>query len=182
MLVEFVGERIARAAGAVIGPVGVFGIRIAALDHEILDDAVETGSVVEFRVGELEEVLDRDRGGISIELDGDVAEARVKDGAVVLIHVLHSGSRISRFNLFVSLLQFLLRESVVFFLRGIGDILSRLPCRFDGLRNRIAHDRGRWLFRRIGGLLRASREEKHRRCRGQYLCLHGLDISFLMLS
>ncbi len=63
---------------------GLFGVlrqRIAALDHEVVDDAMEAGAVVELLVGELLEIgnrtgsffieeLDRDGALVGIELRG----------------------------------------------------------------------------------------------------------------
>src|SRR3954470_9284373 len=51
VLVELVLELIPRAAGPRAG-------RVAALDHEVLDDAMEDDAVVEAVAGELAEVLD----------------------------------------------------------------------------------------------------------------------------
>src|SRR5438067_2453363 len=46
----------------------VFRERIAALDHESLDDAMESGPVIESRLRQLLEILDRLRGHVRPEL------------------------------------------------------------------------------------------------------------------
>src|SRR5690606_40097044 len=64
---------------AVAGPAGADGLGVAALDHEVRDDAVEHGAVVEALAGEEHERLDRLRVVGGGELDDDVA-ARRGDG------------------------------------------------------------------------------------------------------
>src|SRR5689334_15713393 len=71
VVVDLVLERIAGAAGA-------RPQRAAALDHEVLDHAVEAEPVVEAVGRELAEVLDRLRGVVVEELDLDRAVVRVQ--------------------------------------------------------------------------------------------------------
>ena len=71
VVVELVLERVARAAGA-------GARRVAALDHEVGDDAVEDDAVVEAVARELREVLDRLRRVVVEELDRDRAVIRVQ--------------------------------------------------------------------------------------------------------
>src|SRR5581483_5860545 len=52
--------------------------RVAALDHEVGDDAVEDDAVVEAVARELREVLDRLRRVVGIELDADRAVVRMQ--------------------------------------------------------------------------------------------------------
>src|SRR3954452_1200252 len=73
VVVDLVLERVPRAAGA--GPLGA-----AALDHEVLDDAVEDEPVVEALRRELLEVAHRLRGVLVEQLQDDVALARLHDG------------------------------------------------------------------------------------------------------
>src|SRR5690606_21886908 len=63
----------AGTAGANPRVAGILGERIATLDHEVTDHAMETGAIVELAVGELLEIGDRVRGGIVIQLGGDGA-------------------------------------------------------------------------------------------------------------
>ena len=51
------------------------GLEAAALDHEVGDDAVEDGAVVELVVDVAEEVRDGDRGLVGVQLDLDGARA-----------------------------------------------------------------------------------------------------------
>ena len=74
VLVELVLERVAGVACA-------GAERAAALDHEVRDHAVEDEPVVEAVAGELREVLDRLRRVVGVELELDVALARVQDRA-----------------------------------------------------------------------------------------------------
>ena len=67
---EFGHDRVAGAAGA-----GV--LRVAALDHEVGDDAVECRVVVEPGPGERHEVVDADRRVGGVERDHHVAARRV---------------------------------------------------------------------------------------------------------
>src|SRR4051812_33021087 len=50
-------DLVAGSPGADARVVGILGERIAALDHEVRDDPVEPGAVIELAVGELLEVL-----------------------------------------------------------------------------------------------------------------------------
>src|SRR5581483_11276310 len=50
--------------------------RVAGLDHEVLDDAVELDAVVEVRAGEEREVVDGLRRALRVEPDDDLALAR----------------------------------------------------------------------------------------------------------
>jgi hypothetical protein len=69
--VELVLERIARPAGARCR-------RIATLNHEVGDDAMERDAVVEALAGERHEVRDRLRGVGVEQLDGDRAAVRMQ--------------------------------------------------------------------------------------------------------
>ena len=76
---EFALDRLIRAAHA-----GALGV--SALDHEAVDDAVEGQAVIEALFCQLQEVFDRDRGGVAVQLHGD--------GAVILhldLHMVLSG-------------------------------------------------------------------------------------------
>src|SRR6266540_6030342 len=73
MLVRLVLERVAGSAGSVSS-------RIAALDHEVRDHAMEREPVVEALAGELGEVGDRLRRVCVVELDLDRAVIRVEGG------------------------------------------------------------------------------------------------------
>src|SRR5260221_10692979 len=53
-------------------------LEAAALDHEAVDDAVEHGIGVEPRFDVSEEILDRLRSALSIELERDAAEDGLK--------------------------------------------------------------------------------------------------------
>ncbi len=54
------------------------GSESAALDHEALDHPVELRAVVELGVDVREEILDRLRRGVRVELDADLARSRVQ--------------------------------------------------------------------------------------------------------
>ena len=76
---EFALDRLIRAAHA-----GALGV--SALDHEAVDDAVEGQAVIETLFCQLQEVINRDRGGVAVQLHGD--------GAVILhldLHMVLSG-------------------------------------------------------------------------------------------
>src|ERR1700721_2349806 len=64
----------ARAAGP---PGGLFlrvlGQRVATLDHEILDDPVEAGAIVEALPGQLFEIFDMPRGNVGPEFEDHFA-------------------------------------------------------------------------------------------------------------
>ena len=68
---EFIGDGVARAARAV-------AVRVAALDHESVDDAMEDEAVVEAVVGEVDEVLCCFRGFVTIEFDGKGSFGRLE--------------------------------------------------------------------------------------------------------
>ena len=70
-LAELVLDDVARAAGAV-------ALRAAALDHELVDDAVEGEPVVEALLREVGEVLDRVRREVVVKLDLERAVVRLK--------------------------------------------------------------------------------------------------------
>jgi hypothetical protein len=59
----------------------ILGVGIAALDHEAGDDAVEGGPVVEPLLGEVREVLHVAGSLVGEELDLDLAERGLEDGA-----------------------------------------------------------------------------------------------------
>src|SRR5919206_89106 len=61
------------ALEGVAGPAGPRSLRIAALDHEVLDHAVEDQPVVEAVAGELAEVVDGLRGVRIEQLERDLA-------------------------------------------------------------------------------------------------------------
>ena len=67
-------------------------LEAAALDHEVRDDAVEDGAVVELVIDVGEEVLHRDRRLVRVQLDLDRAQRRFHDDDVVLGHVRSSGA------------------------------------------------------------------------------------------
>ena len=78
----FVGIEVRLTLDLVAGPPGPYprvprfpGQWVAALDHEILDDAVEPGPVVELTVGQLLEIADsaRNFGVEQFRLDGAFA-------------------------------------------------------------------------------------------------------------
>jgi hypothetical protein len=71
VLVELVLELVTRPARAGAG-------RIASLDHEVGDHAVEDHALVEPVAGKLQEVLDRLRRVVGVELDLDRAFARLE--------------------------------------------------------------------------------------------------------
>ena len=73
MVVELVLE-------GVSGPARSGAVRVAALDHEVLDDAVEGQPVVETIAGELAKVLNRLRRVLVEELNRDGAGVGVKGG------------------------------------------------------------------------------------------------------
>ena len=79
---EFIGKLIAGAAHAGAG-------RVAALDHERLDDAVEGGVVVEAIARQEDEVVHGLGGLISEELDDDVALAGLEACLVLFLGVNH---------------------------------------------------------------------------------------------
>jgi hypothetical protein len=74
VLVGLVLERVA-------GPTGAGALRAAALDHEVLDHAMEREAVVEAVGGQLAEVLDRLGRVLVEELDGDRPGVGVEDRA-----------------------------------------------------------------------------------------------------
>jgi hypothetical protein len=65
VLVEFIGKIVTGAAGT-----GAFGT--TALDHEVVDDAVESQTVVEAVFSELFEILDGLRRLVVVQLDSDI--------------------------------------------------------------------------------------------------------------
>src|SRR5690606_2001693 len=82
------GEHAALVAQAVVGLVleavagaaGAGAVRAAALDHEVVDEAVEVQAVVEATPGQVGEVGDRQRGLLGLELDADRAAVGVEGG------------------------------------------------------------------------------------------------------
>jgi hypothetical protein len=74
---ELVGEAVAGTAAAGAGGV-------AALDHEVGDDAVEDGAVVELVAGEEDEVADGVRRFGGEELTNNCAARRFERGGVLL--------------------------------------------------------------------------------------------------
>ena len=83
-LVELGLDLVARVAGAPAVLLGiVLGQRIAALDHETLDDPMERGAIVEALLGQGFEILDGLRGHIRPELDDHVAGNGLDDGDLV---------------------------------------------------------------------------------------------------
>src|SRR5688572_22244845 len=81
-VVELGLDLVAGVPGAVHGAVlVVLGVRVAALDHETGDHAVEGGLVVEALLREVQEVLDVARSLVVQELDLHLAELRGDDGA-----------------------------------------------------------------------------------------------------
>src|SRR5579859_254520 len=78
--VGLVGERVA-------GPAGAVALGVAALDHEVGYHAMEGQAVVEVVLGEIDEVVHGHRRGLGVELDREVAAARVDGCRVVLARV-----------------------------------------------------------------------------------------------
>ena len=74
----------AGAPGSLLGR--VLGQRIAALDHEILDDPVKAGAVVESLLRERLEILDRLRGDVRPKLNDHFAFGGLDDGDFLRIH------------------------------------------------------------------------------------------------
>ena len=72
-------DLVARAAGADARVARLLGERIAALDHEVRDDPVKAGAVVELAVGELLEVGDG-VGHLGVEQLGDDGALAGLDG------------------------------------------------------------------------------------------------------
>ena len=68
-------DLVPRAAGTYPGIARLPGQRVASLNHEVLDDAMEPGPVVELTVGQLLEIADRARnfGVEQFSLDGAFA-------------------------------------------------------------------------------------------------------------
>ena len=85
-------DLVARAAGADAGVTRLFGEGVAALDHEVRDDPVETGAVVELAVGELLEVGDG-VGRLGVEQVGDDGALASLDGCG-LGHAVPLGSMV----------------------------------------------------------------------------------------
>ena len=54
---------------------------VTALDHEILDDAVEDEAIIIALFGQGYEVLDGFGGNLRVKLDGNIAHVGVHDGA-----------------------------------------------------------------------------------------------------
>src|SRR5256885_2442403 len=75
-------DRVARPAGADASLPGL-GVGIAALDHEVGDHAMKSGSIVEARVGELFEVGDRARHFVGEQLHLDATLAGLEYGLLV---------------------------------------------------------------------------------------------------
>src|SRR5690606_30191177 len=72
-------------AGADAGIAGLLRERIAALDDEVLDHAMETGAVIELAVGELLEVGNGIGSGVIVQFGDDGAAGSVESGS---LHVL----------------------------------------------------------------------------------------------
>ena len=71
---------------------GILGQRVAALDHEALDDAVKTGAVVKALVGERLEILDGLGRDVGPEFDDHRAFGGGDDGDFVGVSgVAHGG-------------------------------------------------------------------------------------------
>ena len=64
---------------------GVLAERIAALNHETLDDAMKSGAIVETIFRQLDEVGDRVRRDVGPEFDHHLAGGRFNDGDLFLI-------------------------------------------------------------------------------------------------
>ena len=79
--IEFCLDGVARTAlpPGVLGGF-IFGVRVAALDHEAFDDAVKTGAVVKAFLGELLEVFDMARREVRVKLQHHGAFAGFDDG------------------------------------------------------------------------------------------------------
>ena len=94
-------ERIAFAlvAEAVAGTAAAGAGRVAGLDHEVVDHAMELHAVVEALSGEKHEVVDRLRRVLGIELELDRAAIRLDRHRVVLLRVdLHFGRGLHCFS------------------------------------------------------------------------------------
>jgi hypothetical protein len=78
-IARFRVQPVTRTARPVQGTVWILAQRIAALNDESWNDAMEGGSIVEPHLGELEKVLDVTRSVVRIEPNLDLAE-RCRDG------------------------------------------------------------------------------------------------------
>ena len=67
---------IARAEG--FAWFGMFAVDVAALDHKVLDDAMEEQRVIDVHLGEFQEVVTMD-GRLVVEGDADVARSGLKE-------------------------------------------------------------------------------------------------------
>ena len=80
VVVELGIDAVARPAGAPdILRRRHFGQRVAALDHKALDNAMETGAIVESSFGEFFEIGDRIRRGLGPESDDHLTLRGVDD-------------------------------------------------------------------------------------------------------
>src|SRR5579862_8497776 len=88
MVIEFSVDRVTRAPCAPIAfPCGVFGIRIATLDHESLNDAMKAGAIIESLFGQSYEILDGLWSGLWPELQNHIPLSCLNNGDLVRIRV-----------------------------------------------------------------------------------------------
>src|SRR5690348_6268308 len=81
LVVELGFDLVAGSAGAPKTLLGiVLGVRIAALDHEILDDAMETSAVIKALFGEFFEILHVARRDVRPEFENHITGAGIENG------------------------------------------------------------------------------------------------------
>ena len=83
IVLGFVNESVTRTAAA-------GALRITALDHEVLNDAMELRPVVELILRQKDEVVDGDRGFLRIKLANDRATTGVESCRVALVWINYS--------------------------------------------------------------------------------------------
>jgi hypothetical protein len=71
----------------VAGPAGAVALRVAALCDEVRDYAVASEAVVEVLLRQENEVVDRERRRLGVQLNDDVAFVGLDRGDVALVHV-----------------------------------------------------------------------------------------------
>lgn len=128
------------AVNGIAGAAGSVAFRVAALNHEARNDAVENQAVIKAFVGELFEVFDGFRRFVRIELALDDVAIFHGDGKV-FCHKYLPSLRLCRFYFIRKIVQekneplFLLKEKESPVLRGVPVKWMRLRCvlaGFDG--------------------------------------------------